>query len=127
MKVDFETITELVRQVADWVHEGGQQQVIPLGVRVAEDGAESEAELLYNEKNIGLLVFALVNDEVLRNACFVSMVKILADSPKEERDELVKMLARFGDDVDCISSQGGEREVSASDRLFYVRPGGIRS
>ena len=127
MKVDFEVITELVRQVADWVHEGGKKTIVPLGVRMAEDGSEGGAELLYDEKNIGLLVFALTGDEVLRNACFVSMVRILADCPKREREELVEMLARFGDEVDCISSQGEGRGAEASDRLFYVQPSGIRS
>ena len=126
MKVDFEAITELVRQVADWVHEGGKRTIVPMGVRMAE-GAEGGAELFYNEENVGLLVFALTGDELLRNACFVSMVKILADCPRAEREELVEMLARFGNEVDCISSQGEGREVGASDRLFYVQPGSVRS
>lgn len=127
MKVDFDIITELVRQVAQWVRDGAKQTLIPLGIRGAAEDGKEVFELCYDEKNIGLLVHALTTDEVLKNACFVAMVKILSDCTKEEREELAGMLARFGDEVDIVTAEGDAREIDGRAKVMYMRPSGIQS
>lgn len=127
MNIDFNILNELIQQVVDWMHDGGEQKIVPLGIRMDGKEGTDRPQVFFNPKDVGLILFALTNSEILQNACFMGMVKILAECTQQQRDELVSMLARFGDEMSIVLSQGEDQDLSAGSKVYYMRPGGMRS
>jgi hypothetical protein len=126
MNVDFDAMCEMLRQVVDWMEKGGKETTVPIGVRKTEVDGQEGYQVFLDRDTIGLLIVALTSDELLKNACFFSMVKILGEMDEEKRRETVRMLG------ECGRSLGDTLDINAradagSGTLFYVARSPIQS